>query len=213
MRRIPILLVCTLFFGFLPISRASGYSNVINEDSVGWKLRKDKDGIRVYTRDREGRGMLEYRAMTTIETTLEQLVEIIRDVENYPAWTSNCDSAIVYRAINDTTWIEYMISPVPWPMSDRDVVMEFVVVKQTDDYFEAHLRSVPDAVPENRRYVRMKESGGFWIFKRNDANRVEVIHQFFGNPEGNIPNWIVNMFIVSGPLKTLENLKKLCHNP
>jgi len=188
-------------------------STLSYEDSAGWHLRKDKDGIKIYTRDLENKGILEYRAITTIDTNLEQLIRIIHDVENYPAWTANCASAEIHKVINDSTRIEYMTTPVPWPLSDRDVVMEFVVTKHTDNYFEAYLTSVPDAVPENDKYVRIKDSEGFWIFNKIDINKVEIIHQFYGDPEGNIPKWIINMFIVSGPYKTLLNLKDLCNSP
>jgi hypothetical protein len=58
-------------------------------------------------------------------------------------------------------------------------------------------------------YLRIEISQGSWIFKKIDDNRVEVIHQFMSDPGGNIPKWIVNMFIVSGPYKTLENLKEI----
>ena len=181
------------------------------EDSAGWQLRKDKDGIKVYTRDLEHKGVLEYRAIATIEADFEKIVRIIHNVEDYPSWTSNCASAEIYKIINDSTVIEYMTTPVPWPLSDRDVVMKFVVWKQTKDYFEAHLTSVPDLVPENGDYIRMKEAEGFWIFKKTDEGKVEIIHQFYADPGGNIPKWIINLFIVSGPYKTLSNLKQLCN--
>jgi ribosome-associated toxin RatA of RatAB toxin-antitoxin module len=212
-RGVSVFSVGILFVGILHVFKGYGYSAMMNEDSAGWNLRKDKDGIQVYTRDTEEKGMLEYRAITTIETSLERLIEIIHDVENYPVWTANCDSAVIYEVVNDSVRIEYMTTPVPWPLSDRDVVMEFVVTKQTNDYFEARLTSVPDAIPLKENYIRMKESKGFWIFRRIDVHQVEVIHQFYGDPEGNIPTWIVNLFIVSGPFKTLENLKELSNNP
>jgi ribosome-associated toxin RatA of RatAB toxin-antitoxin module len=178
-------------------------------DTTGWNLRKDKNGIQVYTRDRQGKGILEYKALTIIETDLEKLVGIIHDVDNYPSWTANCSTAEVYKVLSDSSRIEYMTTPVPWPLSDRDVVMEFVVMKHTDTYFHAYLTSKPDAIPEKKKYLRMKNSEGFWIFNKIDDHKVEIIHQFYGDPEGNIPMWIINMFIVSGPYKTLKNLRDL----
>jgi len=183
------------------------------EDSISWKLRKDKHGIKVYTRVHEKTGVLEYKAITTIETDLGQLVRIINDVEKYPAWTANCESAEVNKVVNDSTRIEYMTTPVPWPLSDRDVVLEFVVTKHTEDYFEANLTSVPNAVPEKDKYVRIITSKGYWIFRKVGEESIEIVHQFKSDPGGNIPMWIVNMFIVSGPYKTLLNLKDLCAEP
>lgn len=179
-------------------------------DTAGWELRKDKHGIKVWTRDQKEAGLLEYLAVTTIETNLERLVEIIYDVDNYPSWTANCASASIYKALSDTSHIEYLTTDVPWPLEDRDVAMEFIRRQYTDDYFEVRLRSVADAVPRSEDHVRIEISEGNWIFRKIDSDRVEVIHQFLSDPGGNIPMWIVNMFIVSGPYKTLNNLKALC---
>lgn len=191
-------------------STVMGKENLSIEDSAGWNLRKDKHGIKVYTRDHKNEGVLEYLAITSIDARIEKLVEIIHDVENYPDWTENCETASVYKILSDSSRIEYMTTKVPWPLEDRDVVMEFVVSSHTNEYFEAILRSVPDAVPESEDYVRIHISEGNWIFKEIGENKVEIIHQFLSEPGGNIPMWIVNMFIVSGPYKTLLNLKHLC---
>lgn len=181
-----------------------------NADSVDWKLRKDRNGIRVWTRDHKEGAILEYLSKITIETNLEKLVDIIQDVDNYPVWTANCESASIYKVLSDSSRIEYLTTKVPWPLEDRDVAMEFVVYKHTETYFQANLTSVPDAVPESDDYMRIEVSEGTWIFKQIDDSNVEVVHQFLSDPGGSIPKWIINMFIVSGPYKTLENLKKLC---
>jgi hypothetical protein len=183
-----------------------------SEDSLDWKLRKDKNGIQVYTREHDGERILEYKAITVIHADLNCLIDLINDVDNYPSWTANCESAEIYGVINDSTRIEYMTTAVPWPLADRDVVMKFTIVKHTGDYFEATLTSEPDAVPEQDKYVRIIISKGTWIFKQIDNERVEIYHQFYSDPGEGIPMWIVNMFIVSGPYKTLLNLKKLCSN-
>jgi hypothetical protein len=195
------------------LAHAKSNSVKVTGDSIEWKLRKDKNGIKVYTRNHEGKGLLEYRATTLIETNMDRLVKMIYDVENYPAWTANCASAEIHEVLSDSSWIEYMVTPVPWPIDNRDVVLKCTVTDHSVDYFEARLTSLPDAVPEKEKYTRVQDSRGSWIFKKADNNRVEIIHQFYGDPEGNIPNWIVNMFIVNGPYNTLLNLKELCADP
>jgi len=204
----------TFFIGFLLIS---SYINVINgnpivkmEDSGEWELRKDKGGIKVYTKEHKEDDILEYKATVVINTDIEKLIHIIHDVENYPSWTTNCQSAEIVEVLNDTTRIEYLTTAVPWPLTDRDVVLQFQVVKQTDVYFEATLKSKPEAVPENDKNTRIVISQGNWIFKTINDSQVEIEHQFLSDPGGGIPMWIVNMFIVSGPYKTLHNLKELC---
>ena len=183
--------------------------NTSEKDSADWKLRKDRNGIRVWTRDHKGKGILEYLSKITIETSMEKLIDIIQNVDKYPVWTANCETASIYKVLTDTSRIEYLTTKVPWPLEDRDVAMEFIIVENSDSCFHANLTSVPDAVPLSDDYVRIEISEGSWIFRKVDDDRVEVIHQFLSDPGGSIPMFIVNMFIVSGPYKTLENLKEL----
>ena len=190
--------------------QSSNEDNVSVEDD-SWKLRKDKNGIKVYTRDRNNTGMLEYKVNMIIETDIDQLIHIINNVEKYPSWMANCKSAELYKTITDTSRIEYMTTSVPWPLQDRDVAFEFVISKNTNNSFEAYLKAVPEALPEKEKYVRIKNSEGSWIFNKVEDGKVEIIHQFYGDPEGNIPNWIINMFIVNGPYKTIQNLNDLCN--
>jgi len=203
--KIVILISCLL----MGISTASGNVYLTSEDSLDWQLRKDKNGIKVWTRNHKEEGILEYLAVAKIETSIDRLIEILRDVENYPAWTENCETAAIFKVLSDSSHIEYMTTNVPWPLEDRDVVMEFVVSRHTDDYYEVSLKSVPEAVPPSEHHVRIVISEGSWIFKKTEEAGIEVIHQFLSDPGGNIPTWIVNMFIVSGPFKTLQNLKDL----
>ena len=187
--------------------------NLVPADSSGWELRKDKNGIQVFTRDHPNSGIKEFKAITRLEVNISRLVELINTVEKYPSWMANCKSAATHKVINDTTRIVYMTTAVPWPLSDRDVVFEFMIMRNTSDYFEAVLRSVPDAVPEKENLVRIRNSEGRWIFRKTERNGMEVTHQFYGDPEGNVPVWIINMFIVSGPFKTLTRLRELCLAP
>ena len=204
-----IIFILILFLGGNISSLTLAAENSSEADSTDWKLRKDKNGVRVWTRDHKEEGILEYLSKITIETNLETLIDIIQDVDKYPDWTENCETASIYKVLSDSSRIEYMTTKVPWPLEDRDVAMEFVVVKNTDNYFQANLTSVPKAVPLSDDYLRIEISQGSWIFRKIDDNRVEVINQFMSDPGGNIPKWIVNMFIVSGPYKTLENLKEI----
>jgi ribosome-associated toxin RatA of RatAB toxin-antitoxin module len=179
----------------------------LNKNPEEWELRKNKNGIQVFTRNHPDSEIKEFRAVTLIEAEITKLVGIINDVEKYPLWMANCQSAVIHEVINDSTRIDYMVTAVPWPLSDRDVVFEVTVIRNADHHFEVMLTSLPDAVPLKENLIRIRNSQGRWIFRETEENRIEVIHQFFGDPEGKVPNWIVNLFIVSGPYKTLSNLK------
>ena len=71
------------------------------------------------------------------------------------------------------------------------------------------MNSVTGIIPEMIDIVRIRKAKGKWIFKKNDRKMVDITYQFYGDPEGNIPTAIINLFIVNGPYKTLLNIKNL----
>jgi ribosome-associated toxin RatA of RatAB toxin-antitoxin module len=205
----------SLLFGILLFS-GSVILNIFSgkipdyQDPEEWELRKDKNDIQVYTRKYPQSNIREFKAVATLKADISQLAVILNEVENYPSWMANCKSAEIWKEIDDTTRIDYMTTAVPWPMSDRDIVFRVSTTRNTHEHFEIILTALPDAVPEKENLIRIRKSEGTWKVKKKNKDTVEVIHQFYGDPEGNVPGWIINMFIVTGPFKTLTRLRELC---
>jgi hypothetical protein len=65
-----------------------------------------------------------------------------------------------------------------------------------------------DYIPEKKGVVRLPEGRGLWVFTPLENGKTEVYHRFGGDPGGNIPAWIVNMFLVDGPHKTILGLQE-----
>ena len=54
------------------------------EANAGWHLKKDKDDIRIYTRNVDGSSFLEFKAIMEVNNVnLKEVLEVILDVENY----------------------------------------------------------------------------------------------------------------------------------
>ena len=54
----------------------------------------------------------------------------------------------------------------------------------------------------------MPSGKGKWVFTPLENGKTQVYHQFGGDPGGSIPAWIVNMFLVDGPYKTMLGLQE-----
>ena len=74
--------------------------------------------------------------------------------------------------------------------------------------FKATIISKPNYIPDKSGIVRIEEAKGIWKFTQKENGETKVLYQFLGDPGGNIPSWIINIFIVDGPYKTLMNLKQ-----
>ena len=171
----------------------------------GWELQKEAAGIKVYTREAEHSNIKEFKASSRINASLPVIFNILRAVDKYPRWIEDVQFAEIVNQGEQLLEFYYQLK-LPWPMKNRDIAMVMQVTRHGDESATLTLTSKPDLVPEKDGFIRMREVAGKWHLQAVDANRCEVTYQFLADPEGLLPAWVVNIFIVDGPFKTLQNL-------
>lgn len=204
----PLLLSYLFLTGFtteLKTPEFQSQSGVENE----WDLRKETNGILVYTRNYPDSPVKEFLAVTTCNSSLDRVVELINDIEGYPEWLRSCKLVKSIRNQPGKSTINYVEITFPWPLSNRDGIWESTTVTHNESLFYAKIRSRPDLVPEKKGIVRMHYANGFWKVEKLKNGKTKITQQFFADPEGNIPGWVVNLFLVDGPYDTFMNLLAL----
>jgi len=188
---------------FLCLYSSLGYSQ---EES--WKLELDKQGIKVYTSKRSDTKILGVKAETVIgQASFDAFKNVLFDVEHLDEWVGESKSSEVLKEVSSEEKIYRMVLKVPFPFKDRDMVQHISVADESKDYLKVLLVNQPDYVPEFAKAVRMPVADGYWEFKRLQADDFQVTMQFDSDPGGEIPAWLINMFIVQSPYNTLLNLR------
>jgi len=179
-----------------------------------WKLKKDKDGIAVYTRPVEGSLFDEFKGVTTIENnSLEKVLAVILDVKNYGSLFPDCMNPIVLKQDGKYYDIHYIQVKAPWPVKNRDTVYEQkTVIDENGKHALVSLKPLPDFIVEDKDFLRIREGSGFWELEEDENGNVMVVYQFHGEPGGEIPAWLANSFVVTQPFQTLVNLKNRLKN-
>lgn len=172
-----------------------------------WHLAKDQGGVKVYTRLIEGASIKEFKATTTVKSPMYKLVNLIDKVADYPDWQANIVSAKVIKQVNENEFYAHYTTDVPWPLTDRDLVVYSKKTIDSTGVVTYEIKGAPHFITTKTGFVRIKDSKGKWQFTPMKNGEIAVLHQFVGDPGGSIPDWLVNMFVVSGPHKTLMNLK------
>lgn len=191
----------SLFIGlfFLPFSAVP--------QETEWELKKESDGISVYTRSIENTNIKEFKASTKLNSSTETIFRIILDVENYPRWIEDIDHAELLYMRESEIGMYYQLG-LPWPIKDRDVTLVSKYEILPDNSILFQLSNNSDLKEVDTDFIRIKEIIGQWLIKPIDNNNCEVIYHFMADPEGFLPAWVVNIFIVDGPFETLQNLEK-----
>ena len=92
---------------------------------------------------------------------------------------------------------------------DRDLVnvLEFNYNQKAKE-MKILVRAESDLMPEKDDFIRIDKSDGFWFLQQTDSNLTQVTFQMHTEPNGTIPAWLVNSFVVDAPFDDLTALKE-----
>jgi hypothetical protein len=205
------LRTCLLFYFFLSFNLINLYPQ--NQNNNDWELKKDKDGVRVFTRKVKSSDFKEFRGEVFIKCTLGSLAKIIDDISSYPKWMYNCSYAERIKKISLTEGYSYYVNHSPWPVMDRDAVIHYILTQDKNTkIINISLNGEPNFLPVNKKYVRIPSLHGFWQFIPLNNGIVKVVYQNYSETGGAVPASLANPFAVDLPFYTLLNLKEKLNN-
>jgi hypothetical protein len=186
----------TIVFVFLFIVPIKHGFLLAQED---WTLRKQKDGITIYTREREGNPLKEYRFSATIETPINVVYKFLSDVKLHPEWVYQCAGLTIIDEEPDIFVTYHTLYDIPWPAADRDLVAR-AVIQWADD--SARVRILTEEIDQEydleKGIVRMPDYKEDVVLERIDERNTLFRTEGYADPGGRIPPWLTNMFLVEG---------------
>lgn len=174
-----------------------------------WELKRDKDGILIYTKHIEGSDLKAIKAETTFNASLETCAAVLRDIDNL---TNLFPDTKVAKKLSQTATdqVHYLQIDAPWPAADRDGAFHLTYsYDASSQTLVVDAKTVPDAYPIQDKYVRLSAGGGTWTFTRISENQTKLDYYFHGEPGGSIPDWLANSVVVENPLRLIQNFHKL----
>ena len=179
-----------------------------------WKLKTDKDGIRVYMKSMPNSKIKAIKVECFLQTSLSQLVAVIFDINATKDWVYSTKSATVIKNVSPADLYYYSEIAVPWPVSNRDFVCRITAVQNpVTKVVTVDATNAPTLVPEKPGIVRVPESTGKWIITPVDKSKVSLEYTLFVNPGGAIPSWLINLFAAKGPMESFQKIQEQVRKP
>jgi hypothetical protein len=195
-------IVFTFIFTFFSLSELLSQSNC--------SLRKDRDGIKVYTCHTDTSRFKSIVAEFTINSSFNDLMDRMMDVDGYTKWQFNTVEAKVLGRSSQSEQIYRTIVEAPWPIIDRDMVVRMTVhVDENKNEASIDAESVKGILPSSNNYVRVPSSRAHWIVKRGKEKNLEVRYTMQIDPGGAVPSWLVNWVCAQAPYESFKNLKAI----
>lgn len=217
--RLPLAFCWLVVLPFtMPVAALDGTLDTATPVSAGqsdeqWRLDRDKDGIKIYTRTVDGSRFRAVRAVMLTSFSMPQLVALIRDTAACPEWANLCKASRVVEQRSETELFVYTHNDLPWPVSDRDAVTHVhwtvldggAAVQMTATAAEGH-------VPSVRGVTRLKDAETSWTFRRQPDGQIEVETFAHIDPGGPMPAWLINRLLLDAPHKTLLGMREVLNS-
>ncbi|HTI91701.1 MAG TPA: START domain-containing protein [Puia sp.] len=204
------MLTRTVFFALILL----GFFPLMGHSQDDWKLRTDKDGINIFTRTFPDSKFKAIKVEVELDATLTQMVAVVLDVNTGAQWVYSTKSSVLLKQVSPSQLYYYSEVSIPWPAANRDFIAELRAVQ------DSHSRVVtiygpvfPDYLPEKKDIVRVRRSEGKWVISPLGSRRIKVEYTLRVDPGGDLPAWLVNMFVTKGPYESFKKLKEQLRKP
>jgi hypothetical protein len=180
-----------------------------NLAAQSWKYIKEKDGIKLYTRDVANSSLKSIKGDAVFHTSIEKLCSLLANANNTDWWDKNIKEVKVLSFERNNFVRYYLVYSMPWPFTDRDLVVESSISANALTN-ERTVLSIPlsNLIPESKDLVRIKKYWQKWTLLPIDNGNIHVILEGYIDPGGNIPAWLYNMAVTDAPLKAMSSLRE-----
>jgi hypothetical protein len=174
-----------------------------------WKFIKERDGIKIYTRNEEDNPVKSFRGEMDLKASMEQISKIIGSIESFDWWADDISEIKVLDYSREKYIKYYLVYDVPWPLEDRDLCVETLITNDTVKGTRL-VKATPlvGVIPEKPDMVRIKNYWQSWTIEPAGAGILHLTLEGSVDPGGSIPAWIINMVIADTPLSIMRQVKE-----
>ncbi len=176
-----------------------------------WKLSKSEDNIQLWIKNVDGSDLKQFKLQTTFKKELKYVYRLMRDVENMHLWYDKVQSVKLLKKISDNEAIYMLGYDLPFPFEDRvSTVKGRINFDEKTGTIFVNTEYFPSEIPADKKNMalitKIKSS---WEISEGKKGEVFITHTGYMDPGGNVPKWLVNEGLSTGPLKTIKSMKRI----
>lgn len=177
----------------------------VHSQNDGWEMKKENDGIKVYTRKLEGQRFKEIRIKTKCKTSLNAIMAAFDDTAGHKDWVYKTPDSYTVEKVDENTLIYYIKSDLPFPLTDRDIVIKYSWTQDPDTKVITTVsEGISGKVDDIDGNIRVTDFLSEYILTPQEDGWIDIEYYAKMDPAGKLPAWLVNMAVTTGPIKTME---------
>jgi hypothetical protein len=178
-----------------------------------WILERNKKGVVVSSRA-EGEDILpSFKGVGRVKGNMYEILAILRDGKRRREWMTRSGVTRVLKRYDVFHAISYQQTLAPWPVSDREVVMETQVYLRSAPHeviatFNAYSWKRSIRGIDRDDFVLMPKLQGYWRLVPLSPTETEVTYMVNTDPGGLLPNFLIRRITRDLPYYTILGLRK-----
>lgn len=144
----------------------------------------------------------------TINAPIEKCIDIFCNAANHTKWIYNCIESKTLE--NDSaSGVFRNIIEAPFFMKDREVFVEYKIVRNSDGSVNITHTCMPDYRPRSDKYERITRLKSTYIFTYKDKNSTEIDYFTETGGPANLPDFLLYIFLCKSTQQTIRNLQNM----
>jgi len=191
---------------------ALGLLHAVSNTDTSWTLVKTGNGVAVWNRPAPGSSLDAFRGVGRDTVDIDFVETILRDLPGFTRWVPYLAESRVVRHIDADHFLVYQLYALPWPFSDRDIVVEIHVHRDDSlGMVRASMKAAADpAMPPIDGRVRLTDMDGEIQLRRLGPRLTEGQYTERLNLGGSVPSSINHLIAQEIPARILVNLRAEC---
>lgn len=173
-----------------------------------WSLEREEEGISLYSRPVADSPYLAVKVVAKIDAPAEKVAQLLGDGNGCSPWRAMCKSSEVLNANSESERLVYLVLDLPWPVSDRDLVVRSLAQVDTEaKSLHVTLESASSEYPV-QEYVRAESSGEYEL-KVVGAAQSEFTYIQHTDIGGDMSPDLINPSLLSSTFDDIKRLQEL----
>lgn len=194
---------------------SSAWTELDEPQVDGWELFTETMGVKIYRLYDQGTGLYEYKVFGVLSSCTPDLcADVYMDLGYRKSWDSYVK--VLDEKDFDGQKAIYWEVKYPFPLSNRD----YVYIRERRDLdvdgrkiYVVLARSAPQtSCPEKSGVIRVNDYKQSLAIESDGGSGTKMFMNYFDNPGGAIPTWLINWAAKNGVPGFLKDMQKACDN-
>ncbi|GAB1447329.1 hypothetical protein MASR2M44_03220 [Bacteroidota bacterium] len=175
----------------------------------GWRFVHEKEQVKVYVRHNPQLKFNDLLIVPQLDCKAASLLSLLSDVEAQRNYLFGClESKVLASGKQERQFYQRLY--MPWPFSNRDAIYrQRVWVDETKHLIRIESESEANALPLRKDLVRIPFYHSVWEISYSDSVITKARFMLQVDPGGQVPAWLVNLFIDQGPISSVKKIREL----